>query len=244
MQEALNNIAKHSHCNRAAVRLRYLPESVVLEVEDRGVGFPSSHAYGMGLVSMRERAGLVNGLLDLQNLASGGALFRFVDFAQDGRGQAAHVFLEHEVPGSEPHHRNRSLFADAPAHHNHGDVAPAPFQEFERRFHRTFKLDVAPRLGAMHVDDALRRPNPVVLGQAGALHVLAVYHVPVPLDPREVDPPHIVIERRRRHVCELTQGFPWHRNFDGPAAIHVSRIVDCAVNLYCRIGIVLRGIRR
>jgi signal transduction histidine kinase len=76
MQEALNNIARHSHSNRAAVRLRYLPESVVLEVEDRGVGFPSSHAYGMGLVSMRERAGLVNGLLDLENLGSGGALVR------------------------------------------------------------------------------------------------------------------------------------------------------------------------
>jgi two-component system sensor histidine kinase DegS len=76
MQEALNNIAKHSKSNRAAVRLRYLPEAIVLEVEDHGVGFGSSHAYGMGLVSMRERAGLVNGLLDLENCSSGGALVR------------------------------------------------------------------------------------------------------------------------------------------------------------------------
>ena len=30
----------------------------------------------MGLVSMRERAGLVNGVLDLENCASGGALVR------------------------------------------------------------------------------------------------------------------------------------------------------------------------
>ena len=30
----------------------------------------------MGLVSMRERAGLVNGVLDLENLGSGGALVR------------------------------------------------------------------------------------------------------------------------------------------------------------------------
>jgi signal transduction histidine kinase len=73
MQEALNNIAKHSQSNRAVVRLRYLPEAVVLEVEDHGVGFGSSHAYGMGLVSMRERAGLVNGLLDLENPSSGAA---------------------------------------------------------------------------------------------------------------------------------------------------------------------------
>lgn len=76
MQEALNNIAKHSQSNRAAVRLRYLPEAVVLEVEDHGIGFGSSHAYGMGLVSMRERAGLVNGVLDLENCNSGGALVR------------------------------------------------------------------------------------------------------------------------------------------------------------------------
>jgi nitrate/nitrite-specific signal transduction histidine kinase len=48
----------------------------VLEVEDQGVGFGTSHAYGMGLVSMRERAGLVNGLLDLENRSSGGALVR------------------------------------------------------------------------------------------------------------------------------------------------------------------------
>jgi signal transduction histidine kinase len=76
MQEALNNIAKHSKSHQAAVRLRYLAETVVLEVEDQGVGFGSAHAYGMGLVSMRERAGLVNGILDLENRSSGGALVR------------------------------------------------------------------------------------------------------------------------------------------------------------------------
>ena len=35
MQEALNNIAKHSQSKKASVRLRYLPDTVVLEVEDR-----------------------------------------------------------------------------------------------------------------------------------------------------------------------------------------------------------------
>jgi signal transduction histidine kinase len=58
------------------VKLRYLPEAVVLEVEDDGIGFGHSHAYGLGLVSMRERAGLVNGLLDLENVSSGGARVR------------------------------------------------------------------------------------------------------------------------------------------------------------------------
>jgi signal transduction histidine kinase len=76
LQEALNNIARHSQSKQASVRLRYLPEAVVLEVEDRGVGFASTHAYGMGLVSMRERADLVNGRLDLENGSAGGALVR------------------------------------------------------------------------------------------------------------------------------------------------------------------------
>jgi signal transduction histidine kinase len=76
LQEALNNVARHSHCHRAAVRLCYQTESVVLEVQDDGIGFGNSHAYGMGLVSMRERAGLVNGSLDLENCTTGGAVVR------------------------------------------------------------------------------------------------------------------------------------------------------------------------
>jgi signal transduction histidine kinase len=88
MQEALNNIAKHSQSRQAAVRLRYLPEAVVLEIEDHGVGFGPSRTAGMGLVSMRERAGLVNGRLDLENSTSGGALVRLTVPAA---GQETHV---------------------------------------------------------------------------------------------------------------------------------------------------------
>jgi len=76
MQEALNNVARHAHSSNAAVRLRYLPESVVLEVEDNGVGFSASQGQGMGLVSMRERAELVKGKVEFENRSSGGALVR------------------------------------------------------------------------------------------------------------------------------------------------------------------------
>jgi signal transduction histidine kinase len=76
MQEALNNVAKHSRAKRATVRLSYTPESVVLEVEDQGVGFGSSGGSGLGMVSMPERASLVNGRLDLENVHSGGARVR------------------------------------------------------------------------------------------------------------------------------------------------------------------------
>ncbi len=78
LQEALNNVARHSKSTHAAVRLRYLRDAVVLEVEDDGVGFGAAkETHGMGLVSMRERAELVNGRLELLERGGGGALVRF-----------------------------------------------------------------------------------------------------------------------------------------------------------------------
>jgi signal transduction histidine kinase len=76
LQEALNNVAKHARCSHAAVRLQYLPDSIVLEVEDDGVGFSAAQGQGMGLISMRERAGLLNGRLECQKGSQGGAVVR------------------------------------------------------------------------------------------------------------------------------------------------------------------------
>ena len=76
LQEALNNTARHARCHRATVRLQFLAGSMVLEVEDDGVGFGASQGQGMGLVSMRERAGLLNGRLELENRSKSGALVR------------------------------------------------------------------------------------------------------------------------------------------------------------------------
>jgi signal transduction histidine kinase len=76
MQEALNNVARHSNSKSAAVRLRFLPEAVVLEVEDQGVGFQAKQTHGLGLVSMRERAELVNGTIEFASGESVGVLVR------------------------------------------------------------------------------------------------------------------------------------------------------------------------
>jgi signal transduction histidine kinase len=76
LQEALNNVARHSKSKTAAVRLSFLPDSVVLEVEDEGVGFGARDGKGMGLVSMRERAELVNGQVEFLAREGGGALVR------------------------------------------------------------------------------------------------------------------------------------------------------------------------
>jgi len=76
LQEALNNIARHSKSPRASVRLRFLPNTVVLEVEDEGVGFGNREKPGMGLVSMRERAEMLNGRVEFLDRDGGGALVR------------------------------------------------------------------------------------------------------------------------------------------------------------------------
>ncbi len=62
LQEALNNVARHADVQQAWVRLRFLPDTLEMEVEDHGKGFaaPSSKP-GIGLVAMRERAQLLGG---------------------------------------------------------------------------------------------------------------------------------------------------------------------------------------
>jgi signal transduction histidine kinase len=76
MQEALNNVARHSNSKSAAVRLRFLPAAIVLEVQDEGVGFQERVTQGLGLISMRERAELVNGTIEFANAEQGGVLVR------------------------------------------------------------------------------------------------------------------------------------------------------------------------
>jgi signal transduction histidine kinase len=62
-QEALTNIAKHSHASRVDVMLESRDHSAVLIVEDDGVGFDPSDGTvrdrGVGLLGMRERAALI-----------------------------------------------------------------------------------------------------------------------------------------------------------------------------------------
>jgi signal transduction histidine kinase len=88
VQEALNNVARHSNSKSAAVRLRFLPAAVVLEVQDEGVGFQERVTQGLGLISMRERAELVNGAIEFAKGEKGGVLVRItVPLAS----QAAHA---------------------------------------------------------------------------------------------------------------------------------------------------------
>ena len=79
VQEALNNVARHSGAKKAWVRLRFLPEALQVDVEDHGSGFVAQQArLGIGLVAMRERAELLGGTLEFSQPAEGGTLVRLV----------------------------------------------------------------------------------------------------------------------------------------------------------------------
>jgi signal transduction histidine kinase len=75
LQEALNNVTRHSGAREAWVRLRFTNQGLELEVEDHGKGFiADSLRPGIGLVAMRERAQLLGGILKISRPSGGGAL--------------------------------------------------------------------------------------------------------------------------------------------------------------------------
>lgn len=75
LQEALNNVARHSGAKQAWVRLRFLPTTLELDVEDHGAGFSGRPAkQGIGLVAMRERAELMGGRIVFSTPGTGGTL--------------------------------------------------------------------------------------------------------------------------------------------------------------------------
>ena len=74
VQEALNNLTRHSEASEAWVRLRFLTQALQVEVEDHGKGFDAQAArQGIGLVAMRERAELLSGTLEFSHPSSNGS---------------------------------------------------------------------------------------------------------------------------------------------------------------------------
>lgn len=81
-QEALHNVTAHAHATRAEVALAFGSDVLVLEVRDDGIGFdpanlgspgPGRH---VGLAGMRERASVINGVLDIESAPDAGSCVR------------------------------------------------------------------------------------------------------------------------------------------------------------------------
>lgn len=82
VEEAVNNARKHAEASQIVVRLRFMPKNkslALLEVSDNGRGFDVKSIAGsydrrgsLGMVNLRERADLVNGLLHIESLPGKG----------------------------------------------------------------------------------------------------------------------------------------------------------------------------
>ena len=67
IQESLTNARRHSGARRIAVSVRTEGEDLIAEVTDDGAGFGPDTSPGVGFASMRERAALVGGELEIES---------------------------------------------------------------------------------------------------------------------------------------------------------------------------------
>lgn len=75
IQEALNNIKKHSKASLVKIRLENKGENINIAIIDNGVGFDVANLKrdstniqsGFGMYSMRERLDLITGTIDIQS---------------------------------------------------------------------------------------------------------------------------------------------------------------------------------
>lgn len=83
VQEALNNIAKHSKADLIRLSLRKFNSRIELIIEDNGVGFDPNFPFssdppqkGLGLNSMRERTELSGGIFSIESIIGKGTILK------------------------------------------------------------------------------------------------------------------------------------------------------------------------
>jgi signal transduction histidine kinase len=75
-QEGLTNAFRHGHATQARVRLTFLPGLVTLAIEDDGHGSAGPVTGGLGIVGIRERVGVLGGIVAAGNSETGGFVLR------------------------------------------------------------------------------------------------------------------------------------------------------------------------
>jgi len=85
LQEALNNVAKHSRADLACLSLRKTDNTIELAIEDNGLGFSleeklsvESSQRGLGLASMKERTELSGGSFAVESVKGTGTIVRAI----------------------------------------------------------------------------------------------------------------------------------------------------------------------
>ncbi len=100
VEEAVGNARKHAKASHIWVNLRPLDEGIaLLEIKDDGVGFDVAavnRAYdqrgSLGMVNLRERSELVNGVLDIQSASGKGTRVQvFIPLTEDAADRLHHL---------------------------------------------------------------------------------------------------------------------------------------------------------
>jgi two-component system sensor histidine kinase UhpB len=87
IQEALTNARRHAKAKKISVGLRMEGGDLVAEVSDDGVGFGAVASPGVGMGSMRERAALLGGDIEIESEAGRGTSVRLrVHLSKGGAG--------------------------------------------------------------------------------------------------------------------------------------------------------------
>ena len=103
IQEALTNVAKHANATSCRVYLQRLTNTLLVTIEDDGVGFDPAETrspdgtHGLGLVGIRERVAQLHGTVRLES-GSGRGTRLTVELPAEARPGAG------DVPSAEPTH--------------------------------------------------------------------------------------------------------------------------------------------
>ena len=70
--EALANVTRHAQATTCKIRLDVTDDTLIVEVQDDGVGLPPGYHAGVGISAMRERATELGGTCVVETVATGG----------------------------------------------------------------------------------------------------------------------------------------------------------------------------
>lgn len=78
IQEALNNIIKHSEAKKIRIAMNFSPSNLDLEIVDDGKGFSTENRfnYGTGIVNMQKRASILNGSFEINSVPKNGSIIK------------------------------------------------------------------------------------------------------------------------------------------------------------------------
>lgn len=86
IQEALTNIARHSHAKKTSINLHFKKNAIKVQIKDDGEGFDVDEAItskarprGLGLLGMKERIAIVKGSIDIRTRRKGNGTEILID---------------------------------------------------------------------------------------------------------------------------------------------------------------------